>query len=173
MICKPRLPGTGLIAAAMFLSAVLIALSTAADAGGPGSPLVIDIVRACRMPVENVKGIIKISPSAFHVVKRDDPVWGHEEDWELADKAELERLGLRSFSISIEQGVFRAIYITPVRGNDGFTHNLGYAGLGPNDVTGHDYNTMRWHTATDRKGLPILIQGEGTLFECFEHRPGH
>ncbi|MBI5561802.1 MAG: hypothetical protein HY894_02955 [Deltaproteobacteria bacterium] len=156
---------------------LLCLLTVAASCGvarvGDAAPVIIDIVNACRLPVEEVKGIIKVSPPVFHVERRDDPDWGHEEDWDLTDKAELARLGLKGIGISIEQGVFRAIYLAPTGAKGGLAHNLGYAGLKPDALMRHDFKSDTWHTAVDKNGLPISIRDDGTWFECFEHRPGH
>lgn len=142
-------------------------------ATAPLPVMIIDVMQACRMPVAEVRKIIGINTAKWRVEKYDDPQWGHDEYWYLDDQAELQRLGLKSMEVSIEQGIFRAIYYTPAGEIEALERNLGYAGLKPDDLTEHHSGPTRWHTATDKTGQVISVRENGTWFECFEHHPGH
>lgn len=163
---------------------VILTLAACLDAGAgwgkegvKDKPLIFNIKDACRMPTEEFSKVIKITPAKFRIEKRDSPEWGHDEDWDMLGKEEAASLGLRGISVSIEQGVFRAVYLFPdekrFTAKEIFARSLRFMGLKPSDVTEHKSKTGRWYTAKDKKGFPISIGEDGSRFECFEHHPGH
>lgn len=153
----------------LFLAVVFICpgLSAAAQAA-PAAGMIIDIMQACRMPVDMVGKIEAVKRVHWRVEKYETPQWGADEYWFLEDPAELKRLGLKATEVSIEHGVFRAIYLTAADANDDIGRNLGYVGLTPADLTAHHSGQRHWHTATDKTGQVISVRENGTWFECFE-----
>lgn len=146
--------------------------STRAQAAPPAG-MIIDIMQACRMPVDAVEKIAAIRRERWRVEKYETPEWGSDEYWFLEDPAELKRFGLKAIEVSIEHGVFRAIYLTPADAADDIERNLRYVGLKPDDLTAHRSGPTHWHTVTDKTGQVISVRENGTWFECFEHHPGH
>lgn len=131
---------------------------------------ILKIKEACRVPTESLEEFINVPKSKFTITKRDLPDWGHEEDWALDDKDELARLGLRALLILIEQDMLQSIMFDPGLSLD---VNLARVGLSKADVEISEYGKLIDVRTKDKQGFPILINHNGTLYQCFEHHPGH
>lgn len=131
---------------------------------------ILNIKEACRAPVESLEELITISKSKFRITVRDLPGWGHEEEWILKDKDELSRLGLQALLIQIEQNVLQSVMYFP---ESSLEMNLSLVGLSKDDIEIKTYGELIDVRTEDVEGRPIMISYNGTLYQCFEHHPGH